>query len=309
MGLIIHSMAQSKKLLVATAFQKESEAALKYAIRLAEKIKADIILVHIIEQLSLIAENFMTKDLNKNIMDFAEQKIVSFANKALGKHSVKIIPLVKKGKVYTIIAQLAKEHKVEFIFMGRSEKHDIVRNIFGTNTHHIIGESHVPVITAKSLNRMTGFNHILLPLDLTKSTQEKISEAVYVARLFNSRITLMTVLEKNWVSQEIKFSTKLRSIQEILISLGIKCEYKTVEKSGQKVSDLIIQEGKKCKADLIMVMTQEETELRGFFIGTTALAVIRKSDLPVLSIIPGAESIEMLPSSVLDTVIDPIDFF
>ncbi len=302
-------MVKSKKLLVATAFQKESEAALSSAIRLAEKINADIVLVHVIEQLSLIAENFMTKDLNKNIMDFAEQKIVSFANKVLGKHKVKIIPLVKKGKVYSIIAQLAKEHDAEFIFMGRSEKHDIVRNIFGTNTHHIIGESQVPVITAKSLGDVTGFNHILLPLDLTKSTQEKISEAVHVAKLFNARITLMTVLEKNWVSQEIKFSSKLRSIQEMLINLGIKCDYKTIEKKGKKVSDLIIQEGKKCKADLIVVMTQEEAELRDFLIGTTALAVIRKSDLPVLSIIPGAESIEMLPESVLETVVDPIDFF
>ena len=55
-----------------------------------------------------------------------------------------------------------------------------------------------------------------------------------------------------------------------------------------------------------MMMTQAETGFREFFIGSTAMAVIRKSAIPVLSIIPGAESIEMLPSSVLDAIIDPI---
>jgi nucleotide-binding universal stress UspA family protein len=302
-------MPQPKKILVATAFQKESEAALEYAIRMAQIINADIILVHIIEQLSLIAENFMSKDLNRHIMDFAEQKILSFANRVLGKRSVHITPMVKKGKVYSVISQLAKEQDVEFILMGRTEKHDLVRNIFGTNTHHIVGESQVPVITTKSLDKSTGFKRILLPLDLTETTKEKISAAVHVARMFNSSITLMTVLQKNWVSREIEFSSKLSSIKEIIHNFGIESDYKIINKSGQKVSDLIIRESEECKADLIMVMTHDETEFRDYFIGTTALAVIRKSRLPVLSIIPGAEKIEILSSSILKSILDPVDIF
>jgi nucleotide-binding universal stress UspA family protein len=299
-------MSKTKKVLLATAFKKESEAALEYAIRYSERIKSEIVIVHVIEQLSLIAENFMTRDLQENMMDFAKQQIISFANKIVGKRSVKIIPVVKKGKVYTIIPQVAMEHKVDFIFMGRTEKTDIVRNITGTNTNHIIGESQIPVITVKGVDKKTGFDHILLPLDLTKSTAEKISEVVKVAKLFNAKVSIVSVLEKDWISKELEFSGRLNEIQGILGKFNIECQYNLVKKSSIKISDVIIDEAMDRKTDLIMMMTQEESGVRDFFIGSTAMAVIRKSRLPVLSIIPGAEAIELLPPTVLGTIVNPI---
>jgi nucleotide-binding universal stress UspA family protein len=299
-------MSKTKKVLLATAFKQESEAALEYAARYAERMKTEIVIVHVIEQLSLIAENFMTKDLQENMMKFAEQKIISFANKIIKKRSVKIIPVVKKGKVYSVIPQVAKEHKVDFIFMGRTEKHDLVRNITGTNTNHIIEESQVPVITVRGIGEKTGFDHILLPLDLTKSTKEKVSEVVRIASLLKSRVSVVAVLEKDWVSRELKFSSRLKEINDIIEGFGINCQYKLIEKSNNKVSDILISNARELDAELILMMTREETGLRDFFIGSTAMAVIRKSEIPVMSIIPGAETIELLPSSVIENIIDPI---
>ena len=299
-------MSKTRKILLSTAFKQESEAAMEYAIRYAVRMKAEIVIVHVIEQLSMIAENFMTRELQENMMQFAEQKIISFANKILGKRSVKIIPVVKKGKVYSIIPEVAKEHNVDFIFMGRTERSDVVRNITGTNTNHIIGDSQIPVITVKKVGKNTGFDHILLPLDLTKSATEKVSEVVKVATLLGARVSVVTVLEKDWVSQELEFSGRLKDIQGIFGKFNIDSQYYLLEKSGKKTSDEIIGKARDLGADLIMVMTREETGFRDLFIGSTAMAVIRKSEIPVMSIIPGADSIDMLPSSVLDIIVDPI---
>jgi nucleotide-binding universal stress UspA family protein len=40
------------------------------------------------------------------------------------------------------------------------------------------------------------------------------------------------------------------------------------------------------EADLIMIMTQQETEVIKYFVGSLAKEIIHNSDIPVMSIVP-----------------------
>ena len=62
----------------------------------------------------------------------------------------------------------------------------------------------------------------------------------------------------------------------------------------------------KHEADLILMMTAQESDMHDLFIGSTTTAVIKRSNLPVMTIIPGADSIDKLPASDLKTILDPI---
>jgi nucleotide-binding universal stress UspA family protein len=61
------------------------------------------------------------------------------------------------------------------------------------------------------------------------------------------------------------------------------------------LSNAVIEYGQKIEADLIMIMTQQETDIKAFFIGSNAREVINNSDIPVLSIQPNEkERIEII---------------
>lgn len=302
-------MKEPGTILVATALRKECNAALEYAIRLADFLNTEITILHVVEQVSFIADELMKIEMQQHIVDAAMEKISNTAKQAVGNRSVKYTILVKWGNVHKIIPEVARETEAGFVCMGRSETPDIGKNLFGTNARLIVNKSNIPVITLKEIGNETRFGHILLPLDLTKPTREKISEAVYIARLFKSRITAITILEKNWISEKIKFTTRLHKIQEIFQKYGIVCQYEILEKSNRKVSDCIIDSGMKRNVDLILMMTAAETDMHDLFIGSTTAAVIRNTELPVLTFIPGAGSIKSLPAADLQAIIDPIGIF
>ena len=68
----------------------------------------------------------------------------------------------------------------------------------------------------------------------------------------------------------------------------------------------LIAYSKKMHAGMIVVMTQQETNITDFFIGSTARSIIQKSEFPILSIIPGVQLNEYPNDSVIGNVLNPI---
>ena len=65
---------------------------------------------------------------------------------------------------------------------------------------------------------------------------------------------------------------------------GVKAEYKVLE--GSNVADSVISYAKEIDADLIMIMTQQEMKLTDYVMGTTAMRIVNRSEIPVLSLRP-----------------------
>jgi nucleotide-binding universal stress UspA family protein len=77
-------------------------------------------------------------------------------------------------------------------------------------------------------------------------------------------------------------------VQKFIEDRNIKCKVEVVE--AQKESDtvpMILDYANKAgDVDLIMIMTQQETSLVPFFVNSEATEIIRKSEIPVMSIVP-----------------------
>lgn len=279
-------------LLVAVDFNDASLVAMKQSYNLARLLNFEIILLYVMEQQSF-AGGLFTADQDKQLSAEINQKLENAAADISRNTGIKVTPLSRKGKVHSTILKTADEYNSQFIFMGTNdaEKAGILdKNQLGSNTSKVIRQSKVPVISINGKHHYDGCRSILLPLDLTKDTRQKVTHAIHIARLFGSTIKVISVLwSKNDREIKAQLERQMKQVTKFIQDAKLTCESQFLEiEDGQKalvpaILDFADKEG---DIDLIMIMTQQENRLVEFFIGSAAQQIIRQSKIPVMSIIP-----------------------
>jgi nucleotide-binding universal stress UspA family protein len=292
--------------LVPIDFRPESEIALEYAAFIANQVGATLHLVYILEEESPLLKLVLKDDQRDMILRGAADKLDDTAGRVLTGKNIPFTTKIKQGKVYKMIIEAAGEAKADFIFMGRTDSSDMMKNFAGTNTMHIIKEADVPVITLRKKPEYFGCSHIVLPLDLTKQTLKKATNAVAVARLLDARITILSVLREDSKSKEIKIISKLDEIRTNLQSLEIECDVKLVKNYTDAPHDILNDAVRELGGDLVMIMTQQELHFTQYFVGSVAQDIINFSDFPVLSINPLVREQKGIPDPMEEIFINPI---
>ncbi len=272
----------NNQILVPIDFSEQSFIALSQSYNLARLSKADIILLHIIDDTSYLP--FYTKKEDKEVeMKVLEElnKLASETTKTVG---VKVGTLVKYGKIYEEIQAAAEELNCSFIVMGTNGSVGIKRFI-GSNALRVIREAPCPVISIKGKEHRPGCKNILLPLDATKETKEKVKIAIEFASLFGSSIQLISVLTTDDEFIVNKLKRQMKQVHDHVREHKISCTLEFI--LGDDIAQEVVQFADKNKSDLIMIMTQEEANWTDLmFIGSSAQEIINGTDIPVLSIRP-----------------------
>lgn len=276
------------RILVSVSFGPQSDAALKYARKIARLTGDTLSCLYVIEEPGYITGKFISKEIRQKIRREAEQRLSARVNAIYTKEDkITFEIIVTSGKVYRKILEKAADLHARLIIMGRSDSSDLHKNMIGSNTVQTVARATLPVLTIRS-SRYLADEQILLPLDLTKPTGLKISKAIEIAHLLRAKVMLFTMITPEGVSLESTFRNRLKEIKQLFISTGIQCNAHLCV-SGEKITGGIISFAGKIRAGLILVITQQETHHTEMFIGSTAREVIKRSEIPVLSIIPQIE--------------------
>ena len=148
----------------------------------------------------------------------------------------------------------------------------------------MVRESKHPVITIRGKVHRDGCKTILLPVDLSKETRDKVKKAIELAKIFKSDIRVISILTSNEEDEENKLISYSNQVWKFIKEQGIRCTIKTLR--GKDIPKMIKNYGYEVDADLILIMTKAELSLKEIFIGTVAQRVINESDIPVLSFRP-----------------------
>lgn len=275
-------MATAKnRILVPIDFSDQSLIALEQSYNLARLTGAELILLHTVDESFQLP--FMSAKEDKGIEKKVQKALEKIAEETRSKAGVKVETLVAKGKIYEEIQKAAKKLKCSFIIMGTSGSIGLKRFI-GSNALRVIRESPCPVITIKGKKHKKGCDRIVLPLDLQKETKEKVKNALELSKLFGATIHLVTVLPSDDEFIVNKLKRQMQQVHEYLIENNVPCVVEFI--NGSEVPEEVVKYAKKIKADLIMVMTQQEMDWTDMFISPAAQTIINDSDIPVLSIRP-----------------------
>ncbi|MAZ00937.1 MAG: hypothetical protein CMP58_01935 [Flavobacteriales bacterium] len=283
-------MLQKKsQILVPVGFSDQSFIALEQAVNLAVKIKGSVKVLSILDSSANIYKLLnKDEDFRQTVELRLKSKLESLIKPYEKKLGSKIELLVGKGKVYKKIIETANLLNIDMIVMGTDGADTNIRKkIMGSNASRVVSGAGIPVMTIKGKKHRKGCRKILLPLDFSKETKEKVNFAINFAQIFNSEIIVFSAVFAKDEFINNKLIRNFEQVKSLITSSGIKCsgEFNQFDKNS-KLSTSVLNFAGKVNPDLIIIMTQSENHFLSHFIGSTAQSIINSSDNPVLSITP-----------------------
>ena len=126
------------RILYCTDFSDNSEQAFDHAVSLAAEYKAELTLLHVLEGIADSAdiENEMAK-----VIESLEQRISPETRKRCTTKAV-----VRIGKAYQQIIELALESQTDLIIMGVRGRHALDLAVFGSTTYRVVQLGPSPVL-------------------------------------------------------------------------------------------------------------------------------------------------------------------
>lgn len=277
-------MAEQSIIVVPIDWSEQSIIALEQAANVAEKLGSNLHLIYVKDGPGVFS-SAATKAYQDELEKEALSKLNETGEKHLASRNIRFTYEVRTGKIYEQINSAAEEVDAEFIIMGTSGSSGLKGRFIGSNALRVVKQSSTPVITIKGKHHNKGCKTIVLPLDLTKETKEKVGKAIEFALSFHSKIVILSVLETNDEYDLNHLRRQMVQVHRYIEDHGVEVTSDMVKREGS-VAQTIMDFTQKVDGDLLMIMTQQESDVTDLFIGSQAQEIIHKSEVPVLSIIP-----------------------
>jgi nucleotide-binding universal stress UspA family protein len=279
--------SSTKSILIPVDFSDQSLIALEQSFNLSRMLHAELCLLFVIEEQGGVGKLF-GKQEDDAFTESINVKLKELADKVASEQKLKVKAMVVSGKVYEQIVETADHLNPLMIIMGCNGGTGLKRRFIGSNALRVVREANCPVITIKGKHHRQGCENIVLPLDLSKETKDKVSKGIELARLYGAEIRVVSVVFTPDEFTVNKLTRQLANVKQQVEESGISCSAEIVKsiKGNESLAEIIIDYTHKVDGDLIMIMTQQEVDFTQYFIGSSAQEIINLSDIPVLSIVP-----------------------
>jgi nucleotide-binding universal stress UspA family protein len=273
-----------KKILIPYDFSETADLSLEHAVFMAKLLKAEITLLHIVETLTFTsAISHALSGFEKKVETASNEKLTELANALHSENGIVVHVLTDVGKIYKRIVHNAKQTHSDIIIMGTHGSSGS-GTVVGSNTAKVVMESGIPVISVQTHAKKIGFTKIVLPIDDSPESRQKVNFALEIARNYNAHVYVVGLLQSKSEDYQRKFRIKVEQVAEFLEGHGIVCESKLV--SGDDLSKQTLQAANELDADLVVIMTEQEPSITGLLLGTYATKVVNQSKIPVMTVRP-----------------------
>jgi nucleotide-binding universal stress UspA family protein len=259
---------KNKTFIVPHDFTPVADNALNHAMATAKIVNARIFLLHVVSK-------------EKSIKD-AEQKLNDLITKI--DSTLEIIPIVRLGNIFDDIGDFAAEHHADLIFMGTHGQHGW-QHITGSHALKVITHSTIPFIVVQEKGiKESGYDDIVVPLDLNKETKQKLAYVANIALYFKSRVHLITPDEsdeflRNQVVANIQFAQRFFKERKIEVTTTL------APPSG--FDKEVVKHAIQVDADLIAIMNLNKNNLLGVITANYEQYVITNdAQIPTLIVNP-----------------------
>jgi len=263
-----------KQILVGIDFSKNSIHALEYAIQFANKVEANITLLWVNNTASseYIFDDTLIEIKKEKRLNL--EKLIEQYQKKLspGKLSFKL----RKGKVHLEVATQAKQINADLIVAGTHGVSGFEEYWIGSNAYRIVTHAPCPVITIRyDFPFKDKINKILLPIDSSQETKQKLPVTIKIAKNYNADIHVLAMYSTPIKSLQRRVDNHAIQVKEILNKEGINCVISSVE--ADSLTNATLNYAQENNADLIAIMTEQETTTANIFLGPFAQQLINHS--------------------------------
>jgi len=270
-------------IVVAVDFSNTSIHAVEYAIPIANKMKSDLVMVWIDKispQESLYPD---TSNANRNEAKKRFEELLHLFHRKLGK-GINMEYKLRKGKVYHEVDNLAKYIGATLIITGAHGISGFEEFWIGSNAFKIVTYASCPIITVRhDFEIRKGISRILVPIDGSAETLQKLPFTAKLAQLFKSEVHVVTTHSSNLKSIQRIAEKYAQQAVNYLKTNKIICVQDSI--IANDLTKAVLSYTMNVNADLISIMTEQETPLN-ILLGPQAQQMINQSPIPILSLHP-----------------------
>ncbi|MGY8940488.1 MAG: universal stress protein [Flavobacteriales bacterium] len=259
-------------ILVPMDFTSVSDIALEHAFIVGKAFSSDILLLHIIG--------------SKKEMPDARKRMEGLLDRLGQAYPFGLRTAIRIGSIFEDIDDVAVEQDADLVIMGT---HGLkgMQFITGGRSLRIVTNCSTPfIITQEKSIRESGYDDIVVPLDLHQDTKQKLSTVSEMAAYFKGRVHIISPAE----SDEFLRNQLLRNIEfakEYLTHKKIEFTVKISEHSSSAFVKDVIRYAAAIEADLISIMNLHEKSLMGILGQSYEQQIItNEAQVPVLVINP-----------------------
>lgn len=272
-----------KKILVAIDFSECSLNALEHAISISQKAEADIQMAFVIKPEST-REMFTegTQTLGAMVKDKFDELIGKY-QPAMGRQ--KLTFTIAEGKIYKEIVKLAEHKDVFLVMVGTHGASGFEEFWIGSNAFRVMSSSPKPTITIRGgVNIQKDLKRIVMPIDSTPETRQKVPFTSYMAGIFNAEVHILSIYTTEVHNVRMMVDGYSEQVMKHLEEDNVR--YVLEKLPCDNLTDATIEYAHKVDANLISIMTEQEKSTKNLLLGPYAQQMVNHSPFPVLCIQP-----------------------
>ena len=276
----------SELILIPTDFSEVAEYAIQHAVHLAKIFNKKLCLFHVVESGMFDSEK-------KIIVQEAEAKttLEQKAKEIGAEHGIDVKWLVYRGNIFEEIGNASDKENASLVIMGT---HGVkgMQHVVGSNALRVILNANRPfVVVQKRAIRPHGYKNIVLPIDFSKETKQKLVWAAELSKAFKSTFHIFAAYESDeYANNAVK--NNLAYAEEYLRDRG--CNVHVARSPKGDFSKETIRYAATADADLIIIMTHPENDVAGFVFGADEQDIIANdAQIPVMTLNPVDASVSV----------------
>jgi len=282
-----------------------SESILPFAMDIAERARAEILLVTAIQPVGVW--DATATAINWEREEKAAADYLAAVEKRLADGGVRVRSLSLHGDAGQVILDTTDQEKADLVTMTTHGRSGVMRWLLGSVADRVVQHSKAPVMLVRATEGKPvpspAAGRILVPLDGSEVAAGVLPFVKDYARLFDASLLLFhavspvgsypgfetanaQIVGELLETMQKEAATMLAESAKKLEAEGFKCESAV---SLSLAADGILAAAAESKAGLIAIGTHGRSGLSRTVIGSVANAVLRRSTLPCLLVHPTVE--------------------
>ena len=268
-------------ILVPTDFSDLSKVAIKYSLKMAKNLNANVTILHVIIRIqpTRASVRFKLQALEHEMDRYAKEDLADLLEE-VGKWNKANIPvqvkLAKGSNFHDAVKSEAKKLRSGLIVMGTRGASGLKKVVIGTNTTAVIERSIIPVLAIPELAAHAGFKKIVYATDL-KDIEGEFKRLKPYLEIFESSVHVVHVAVNDKMVGEAKeiINTAFRKFDSRKLKIEV-----LVSKDIDKALDGYVMEQ---KADLVCLFSHHHSFYDKLFNRSQTKKMAFQSKVPLLA--------------------------
>ncbi len=274
-----------KKILVPTDFSSDADNALDFAIQFNEKVKGEIVLMHVLE-LPAASVNYgaditaATAEVvyRRELIDGVSTQLHERADKVRAAGQEAAIR-IEYGSPYKSIGVEVKEERADWVIMGSTGASGLKEVLLGSNAERVIRHSTCPVITIQDPTDLTKIKSMVFASDLRSEGDAIVAQAKEFQKMFGLNMHVVRVkTPHNFLTSAVA-----KEELEAFAKRNELVDYTNNVEEAEFADEGIVRFAEKVNAGMIVMGTHGRTGLAHLLGGSQAEDVANHATIPVLT--------------------------